>query len=145
MVVIGKFVHGPVESTHVKASHMMLHCSDKSITVTVKILSVLIAVLFHSCKEPGYRLHERIIVHDSIPLITKKPALRISVMLSQNHGLRIRFPYCFAEFFPEMMVKLIAVPQICCHIQSPPIHIIRRRNPFFPTSRIVLQSASDSS
>ena len=29
-----------------------------------------------------------------------------------------------------MMVKLIAVPQICRHIQSPPVHIIRRRNPF---------------
>ena len=109
---------------------MMLHSSDKSLTVAIKVFPVLITVLLHSGEEPGYRLHKSVVVHNCIPLITKKPALRISVVFRKDHRIGIGFFYRLSELFPEVMVKFIAVAQICCHIQSPSIYIIRRRNPF---------------
>ena len=110
-------------------AHMRLHCSDKRITVSIKILSIFITVFFHSGQEPCHRLHERIIVHDRIPLISLQPSFRTSIMFCKNQCFRIRFLDRFTEIFPELVIKLIAVSQICCHIQSPAIHIIWCRHP----------------
>ena len=52
-------------------------------------------------------------------------------MLCQNNGFRIGLFYRFPEFLPEMMVEFLTVTQISCHIQSPSIHIVGRRYPFF--------------
>ena len=109
---------------------MMLHRPDKGLTVAIKVLPVLITVLLHSGQEPGYRLHKSVIVHNCIPLIAAKPAFRISVVFCKDHCIRIGFFYCPPELFPEVMVKIIAVAQICSYIQSPAVYVIRRRNPF---------------
>ena len=109
---------------------MMLHGTDKGLTVTVEVFPVLIAVFLHSCQKPGHRLHKSVIVHNRIPLITQKPALRISVVFCKDHRIRISLFYRFSELFPEMVVKIIAVSQICSHIQSPSIYVIWWRNPF---------------
>ena len=106
--------------------HMMCHRPDKVIDVTEKFFSGLITVLFHSCQKPCDRLHECIIVHDGIPLVTFKPVARIPVMFRKDQCIRIRIFHGCSEFLPEIMVIFIAASQICCHIQTPSIYIIRR-------------------
>ena len=113
-----------------QCTHMCFHSTDKRITISIEILSVLITMLLHACQEPGQRFHKSIIVHNSIPFISLKPSFRISIMFCQNNCIGICFFYRFPEIFPELMVKFIAVSQICCYIQSPSIYIVRRRNPF---------------
>ena len=109
MVVVGKFVHSCMQGGHMKSTHMVLHSSDKGITVSKQILSVLITVFLHTGQEPGQWFHECIIVHDSIPFVTHQPAFRITVMLCQNDRIRVGCLDCLTEIFPELMVKLIAM------------------------------------
>ena len=113
-----------------KRTHVILHCPDKSFTVSKQIFSVLITVFLHTSQEPCQRFHERIIVHNCIPFITLEPSFRITIMFSQNDCIRISSLNCFAEIFPEFMVKLIAVTQVCCHVKSPSIYVVRCRYPF---------------
>ena len=109
----------------------MPHGSPEALCIAEQILSVVIAVLLHTGEEPGHGLHERIVVHDSIPFVALQPVSGIAVVLCQNNSLRIGLFYRFPEFLPEMMVEFLTVTQISCHIQSPSIHIVGRRYPFF--------------
>lgn len=87
----------------------MPHGSPEALCITEQILSVVIAVLLHTGEEPGHGLHERIVVHDSIPFVALQPVSGITVMLCQNDCLRIGLFYRFPEFLPEMMIELLAV------------------------------------
>ena len=87
----------------------MPHGSPEALCITEQILSVVIAVLLHTGEEPGHGLHERIVVHDSIPFVALQPVSSIAVMLCQNDCLRIGLFYRFPEFLPEMMIELLAV------------------------------------
>ena len=127
--MIGQLIHGRIKCRHMKCPHMSLHSPNKGITVSIKVIPALITVLLHARQEPGQRFHKGIVVHNRIPLIPLQPALRISVMLCQNDRIGICLLYSFPEILPELMVKFVAVPKICRHIQSPSIYIIRRRNP----------------
>ena len=109
---------------------MMGDGAHKVICIAPQFFSRLITVLFHPRKEPCYRLHKGVIVHDRIPLIALKPVAGISVMLGKNNRLWIGILDRLAEFLPELMVVLIASPQIRGYIQPPSIHIIRRGYPF---------------
>ena len=132
MVMIGKLVHGCIESRHVKRTHMVLHGADERPAVPVQILPVFVAVLLHAGEEPGDRFHERVIVHDGIPFVSPKPAFRIAVVFRKDQRFRIRLFHCPAEIFPELMVEFIGVSQVRSHIQTPAVYGIRRRHPFFP-------------
>ena len=132
MIMVRKFVHRYLQWRGQHIRHMMCHRPDKVIDVTEKFFSGLITVLFHSCQKPCDRLHECIIVHDGIPLVTFKPVARIPVMFRKDQCIRIRIFHGCSEFLPEIMVIFIAASQICCHIQTPSIYIIRRWYPFPP-------------
>ena len=130
MVMVGKLVHRHLKRWCQKACHMMTHCSGKCCFIAEQVAAELIAVLFHSGKEPGQWLHKGIIIHNGIPFITAKPGLGIAVMFCQNDRIRIGLFYDFAEFFPELMVIFIGKSKVSSHIQSPAIDIERRGNPF---------------
>ena len=130
MIVIRQFIHRHMKGRHMKRTHMCLHCTDKRLTVSIQILSVLITVLLHTGQEPGHRLHKSIIVHDRIPFIALKPAFRVAVVLCKDQRIRICLLDCLAEVLPELMIELIAVSKVRCNIQSPSIYAIRLRHPF---------------
>ena len=128
--MIGKLIHSCHERRPIEAGHMILHCPDKAVTVSIHALIVFVAVLLHSGEEPGHRLHKGVIIHDGIPLVSFQPGPCISVMLCQNNGIGICFLYIFSEIPPELMIVRVTVSQISRHIQTPAVCIIRRGNPF---------------
>ena len=83
---------------------MIFHSTDKTVTVSQHSLAVLIAVFFHTGQKPGNRLHECVIVHDGIPLISLKPTLGLSIVFGQNDCIWIGFFYIFPEISPELMI-----------------------------------------
>ena len=131
MIMIGQFVHGHLPAGHGKACGVVLHGAPETIGISQKILSEIVAVFLHSCQKPGHRLHKGIVIHHRIPLIALEPVTGIAVMLCQHDSIGIGLLHGFAEILPEVMIELLAVTQICCHIQSPAVCIVRRRYPFF--------------
>ena len=117
---------------------MIFHRLNEIIGIAAKFHSIFITVFFHSRQEPCDRLHKRIIVHHSIPLISLKPFTRITIMLRQNNGIWICRFYGLSELFPKFMIVFIAMSQICCNIKSPAINIIWRRHPFFPNGKNII-------
>ena len=53
-------------------------------------------------------------------------------MLRQDQRVRLRFLHRLPEIPPELMVEGFAVSQVGRHIETPPVHIVWRRHPFFP-------------
>ena len=130
MIMIGQLVHCHLQRRCKHACHKVTHRTYKIIRISPQICPAFIAVFLHSGKEPCQRLHKRVIVHDTVPLVTLEPFNRISVMLCQDQCIRIRLFYLFSETFPKHVVIFIAAPQICSYIQPPPVYIIGRRYPF---------------
>ena len=85
----------------------MSHCAPEAVCISQKILAEIIRMLLHACKEPGDRLHERIVVHDRIPFVTLQPCLLVAVMLRKYQGIGISFLYRLAESLPEVVVKIL--------------------------------------
>ena len=142
MVVIGKLVHGNLQRRRGKVCQIITHGSHKTAHVTIQIFSVIVAVLLHSRKEPGDRLHKRVIIHYRIPFPAIQPASWASVMFRYDYGVGICFPYRSAEFPPELMVPLRAVSHIRRHIQPPAVGIIGRRHPLRGNSHNIIRQLS---
>ena len=136
--MVGQLIHGNLPARRGKAGRMMPHGSPEALRISQQILPEIIAVLLHSCQKPGNRLHKGIIVHDGIPFIPLQPVPRISVMLRQNNRFRVCLLYSLPELLPEIMVKFLAVTQICRHIQSPAIRTKGRGNPLFADAHHII-------
>ena len=130
MIVIRKLVHSHLQGRPEEGCHMIHHCSFEAVRIAEHPLLVIIAVLFHTGKKPGQRLHKSVVVHDSIPLIAMQPASRIPIVLCQNNRIRVCLFDHLPEFSPEFMVVLLTLSKVCRHVQSPAIHIKRRGDPF---------------
>ena len=128
--MVGQFIHGSLPAGHGKAGAVVFHSSPEAAGIAQQISPVVVAVLLHSGQKPGHRLHERIVVHDSVPFIALEPFSRIAVMLRQDHRLRICLLHSLAKFLPELVVKALAMAQVRCHIQSPAVRVKGRGNPF---------------
>ena len=131
MVVVGKLVHGRENRICLHPAHVVIHCSEKRLSIAVKSAVITVAVLLHPCQKPGHGLHKRIIIHNGIPLIPLKPAGGIAIVLCQDQNLRIYFLYSLSKHLPERMVILCRMPQVSRHIQTPAVYAVRRGNPFF--------------
>ena len=138
VVVIRKLVHRRKKRRHQHIRHVVRHCAYKMIRISAKLLSHLITVFFHPRQKPCDWLHESVIIHNSIPLITLKPFTGISIMLRQNDGIWIRFFYYLTEFLPETMIILITLSKIRCYIKTPSIHIVGRRHPFLSNTQNII-------
>ena len=125
--VARKWVSPPynVDGWRLHRCHMMAHHTDKMVCISPQILPSLITVLLHPGEKPCEWFHKCIVVHNSIPLITLKPFSWIPIMLGKDQRLRIGLLDGYAEFLPELMIKLVGITEICRHIQTPSIHIIR--------------------
>ena len=126
MVVVGQLIHGHVYRWSQESGHVIVHRALERVIITQKVTAELVAVLLNTAEEPCDRLHERIVVHDSIPLISLQPALWITIVLSQNYRIRICLFNISPELPPELVVVLWGMSQIRSHVKSPSICIIRR-------------------
>ena len=130
MVMVRELVHGTEQRRLHKSAHIVLHGGAEAPRVSQKIRIEVIGVLLHPGEKPGHRLHERVIVHDSIPLVSAKPVSGIPVMLRYDHSVRVRRLHLMTECFPEPVVELGTVSQIRSHVQSPAVRVIWRGDPF---------------
>ena len=106
MVVVGQLIHGHVYRWSQESGHMVVHRTLERIVITQKVSAELIAVLLNTAEKPCDRLHERIVVHDCIPLVALQPALRITIVLRQNDGIWVGLLYISPELTPELVVVL---------------------------------------
>ena len=109
---------------------MIGHGIKKSLSITFQSLVSRIGMFLHASKEPCYRFHKGIIIHDGIPLISLKPPERITIMLRKYHGIGISLFYHLSESLPEQMIIITGVAKISCNIKTPAINIVRRADPF---------------
>ena len=128
--MIGQFIHRDQNGLLRHSRHVVRHGRLKSFKIVQQIAPEFIAVLFNTCHKPCHRLHERLIIHHSIPLCAVKPVRRIRIVLCQNDRFRIRLLDCFSEVAPELMIEIQRTPQIRRDVKAPAIRIIWRRDPF---------------
>ena len=126
MVVVGQLIHGHIYRWSKESGHVIVHRALERVIITQKVTAELVTVLLNTAEEPCDRLHKRIVVHDSIPLISLQPALRITVVLRQNNGIRISLFYISPELPPELVIVLRGMSQIRSHVKSPSIRIVWR-------------------
>ena len=131
MVMVGKLVHRRQPRGHRHIRPVIGHRAPEAVRIPQKILPEIVAVLLHSRQKPAHRLHKRIVIHHSIPLVALQPPGRVAVMLRQNERVRICLAHRVAEFFPETMVIFRRMSQIRRHVQPPAVRAKRRGNPFF--------------
>ncbi len=62
-------------------AHMVVHRAEKAVPIPIQALIIAVAVFLHARQEPGERLHERIVVHDGIPLVSLQPSAGIAIVL----------------------------------------------------------------
>ena len=139
--MIGQFIHGHIQWLILKPGHMMAHSTLKSLRITQQILSALITVFFNSCQKPCDRLHKSFVIHNCIPFITFQPGCRICIIFRKNQCLRVCILYCFSETFPESMIILRWITEICRYVQPPSICIVRRRYPFLSDPKNIITQA----
>ena len=51
-------------------------------------------------------------------------------MLRVDDGIWVGLFYIFPEILPELVIEIGGQTQISRHVQTPAVHVIRRRNPF---------------
>ena len=129
MVVVGELVHGRHHRVGLHTAHMIFHCIKKCFPITPQAAVIAVTVLFHAGQEPCDRLHERIVIHDGVPLVAFQPGCRVTVMLCKNQHIRINLLHGLPEPAPERMVVFRGVAQVGCHIQTPSVNGIRRGHP----------------
>ena len=83
---------------------MVHHGSPEIVGVIELVGAEIVTVLLHAGKEPGKGLHESIVVHDGVPLISLQPCCGRAVMLRQYYGIRIGFLNGLAEILPEFVI-----------------------------------------
>ena len=88
---------------------MVIHGAEKALSIPVEIGITLITVFLHACQKPGYRLHKRVIVHHSVPLVSSQPAGGVAVVLCQHDRLWVGLLHRVPEIPPELVVVLAAV------------------------------------
>ena len=138
MIMVGQLIHGDLKRRSEHTGHVVPHGAHKVVRISPQICPPLITVLLHSCQEPGERFHKCIIVHDAVPLISLQPVDRVAIVFCQDQRIGVCALHFFSETLPEHMVIFIAAAQIRCDVQSPSIHIIRRRNPFLSYVHYIL-------
>ena len=70
MVMVGQFVHRHLQGRSEHTCHEVAHRADKIVGVAPQVGAALITVLLHTGKKPGERLHKRIIIHNTVPLVS---------------------------------------------------------------------------
>ncbi len=136
--MVREFIHCCSQRWRLHPAHIAEHGFHEFPAVLIQGILPHIAVFLHPCEEPGKRLHKRIIIHHSIPLIAFQPRRRVPVMFGNNEGFRIRRFYCAPEIAPEAVVCLLRMPQISRHIQPPAVNAVRRLKPFFSNPEYIL-------
>jgi hypothetical protein len=131
MIMIGQLIHRDFQRVLIKPRHMVAQRTSKCIWISKQVTAELITVLLHTGQKPCNRLHKCIVVHNGIPLIAQKPCLWITIMLRKDQCIWICFLHSCPEITPETMVKLFSITKVGSHVQTPAIHVVRRRNPFF--------------
>ena len=139
MVVVVQFVHCAEKRRTHKAGHMVPHGTGKYLSVAEQILSELVTVLLHACKEPGYRLHERVIVHDGVPLVPSEPFACIAIVFGKNERVRVDRFDRFSEFPPEIMIVILRMAQISSDVKPPSVDIVRRGSPFLSYAQDIIE------
>ena len=104
MVMVGQLVHGRHHRVGLHTAHMVSHGVKKSLTISPYAPVITVAVFLHAGQKPRDRFHERVVIHDGIPLIPLQPGSRIPVVLRQNQRLRIGLFYGLAEPAPEFVI-----------------------------------------
>ena len=129
MVMIAQLIHGHLDRRRHHQGHLVLHGIPETVRVPEHSLQVFVRVFFHAREEPGHRLHERVIVHDGIPLVAFEPAFRTSIMLRDDQRVWIRILDPLPELFPEAVVIGTRVAQVRCHIKAPAVSVKGLGNP----------------
>ena len=127
--MVGQLVHGRHHRVGLHTAHMVSHGVKKSLTISPYAPVITVAVFLHASQKPRDRFHERVVIHDRIPLISLQPGSRIPVVLRQNQRFRISLFYGLAEPAPEFVIVFCRVSQVGSHIQTPAINGIGRGYP----------------
>ena len=133
MVMVGELVHADPQRRFRQG--IPVHSSRFSperCGITVEVLSPGIAVFFHPGEKTCQWFHEKLVVHDGVPLFSLQPFLGIRIVFRQNDSLRIGLLHSLPEAFPELMVKGGGIAEVRGDIQPPAVRAIGRRDPFFP-------------
>ena len=129
MVVVGQLIHGGQYGGGLHAAHVVAHGVEKVLAVPPQLPAEAVAVLLHSGQKPGKGLHERVVVHHRIPLVSLQPGSRVAVVLRQNQGVGIDLLDRAAELAPKLVVVLRRMAQVRRHVQAPAVHTEGRRYP----------------